>query len=97
MLFMNETEIDMAVSRFNNHPVLSRATRFLRAFRDDVNGHSDGWPYWSAPVKAAAQLMKLIQTPDQATEAALKKAYTPIRRFYTTKGNAAGMNMPEMR
>lgn len=94
MLFMNEDEIDIAADRYRGHPVLGKATRFLAAFREEVNEHSDGWPYWRPPVVAAAQLMRLIQNPDSATEAALKKAMSPIRTFYTRRGSAAGMKFP---
>jgi len=91
---MNEHEIDEAIARHRSHVVLSKATQFLAAFRDEVNAHSDGWPYWSAPVHSAAKLMTLIQNPHTATEAAFKASLKPIRAFYTRKGNAAGMKWP---
>ena|SRR5271165_5007781 len=95
MLYMNEHEITIASDRFTDHPILGRAARFLAWFRDEVNEHSDGWPYWKPPVRAAAKLMTLILHPEQATEASLKVAITPIKTFYTRRGTAAGMKFPE--
>ncbi len=61
MRFMNEYDIEDSVARYRNHAVLGPATRFLNAYKDEVNAHSDGWPYWSAPVKAAAKLIELTE------------------------------------
>ncbi len=83
MLFMNEWEIDQSVVRHAKHPVLSKATKLLYDLKNLVNQHSDGWAYWRAPVKAAAKLMALIETPELATEADLKRAMTPIKSFCT--------------
>lgn len=94
MYFMNEWEIREAALRHQFHPVLRKATRFLVAFMDEVNSHSDGWAYWRLPVNAAKQLMQLIHNPEQANEAAFRKAIGPIKSFYTRRGNAAGMQMP---
>lgn len=103
MLFMNEWDIATAAQRYADHPVLGRATRFLDAHKDQVNAHSDGWPYWSAAVRPCAKLMTLVQQADtdkraglplRATEADLKAAIAPIRAFYTRRGNAAGTTFP---
>jgi hypothetical protein len=93
MQFMNEDEIDIAVRRYRGHPVLAIATRFLRAFKDEVNGHSDGWSYWVPPVRAARMLIELIRR-GTGTEADLRRALAPIKAFYTRRGTAAGMVMP---
>lgn len=95
MLFMNEHEIRQAVNRFQSHKILGPATRFLEAYMEEVDAHSDGWPYWSAPVKAAKQLMQMIQNPDGVTISKYIKALTPIRAFYTRHGNKAGMRFPK--
>lgn len=95
MLFMNRWEIDESVERYRNHPVLSRATRFLAEFRDETDANSDGWCYWPLPVRAAARLMTLIQSGD-ATESQFKSALGPIKSFYTRSGNAAGMRFPNV-
>ncbi len=94
MMWMNEYEIDNAVAIHRDHPVLAKATRFLAAFRDEVNAHSDGWPYWRPPAKAATKLMVLIHNPYSATPEAYRAALGPIRNFYTRRGNAAGMRFP---
>jgi hypothetical protein len=94
-MFMNEWEIEEEMNRYQNHPVIGKATRFLRAFVNEVNAHSDGWPYWSRPLHAAERLMRLIKD-GQATEQDLRKALTPIKAFMTRHGNAAGMTMPRV-
>lgn len=95
MRFMNEFDIESAHNRYRNHPVLGKATRFLLEFMNEVNAHSDGWPYWAVPVRAARQLMELIEdNPERATEAAYRKALTPIKSFYTRRGYQAGMQFP---
>lgn len=76
--------------------MLGPAARFLQAFMEEVNAHSDGWAYWRPPVQAAARLMTLIQQ-GKATEADLKRSLTPIRVFMTRRGAAAGLRLPELR
>ena len=90
MKFMNEWEIEEHVRRHRAHPVLGRAARFLHLYMREVNAHSDGWPYWSAPVKAAAKLMTLIESED-ATINEVVKALAPIKGFMTRRGHHAGM------
>lgn len=82
-LFMNESEIDDAVRKYRDHPVLGKATQLLSKFRDLINSNSDGWPYWKAGSAAARQLMTMIGSPDTATEAQLKKAMVPIKSLCT--------------
>lgn len=103
MHFMNEYEIKENVVRFANHPALGPATQFLHAFMNEVNMHSDGWPYWSPPVHACNQLITLInrgveryyhRTAPDVTIAEVQKALVPIKSFMTRRGNAAGMKMP---
>jgi hypothetical protein len=95
MMYMNDYEIERAVRRYEGHPVLGKATAFLLAFMHEVNAHSDGWAYWRPPVESAKKLMMLIQSPDTASEAALKKAIAPIKAFYTRRGYAAKMEWPK--
>lgn len=93
MLYMNDYDIFQAQQRANT-PVLRKAVQFLAAFKEQVDANSDGWAYWHAPVAAAKKLMELIQGKVPATEANFKAAMTPIKSFYTKRGNAAGMQMP---
>jgi hypothetical protein len=106
-MWMNEHEIDEAVRRFVTHPVLGKGARFLGAFRDEVNEHSDGWPYWKLPAKAAEKLMTFLHGHlyggmgayprlAEPTEADLKKTLAPIKAFYTRRGYAAGMKFPTL-
>lgn len=89
MLFMNTWEIDEAVQRHRNDPVLSKATKLLADLRDLADSVSDGWCYWTAPCRAARQLQEIIQTASKGlgakkpTAAELKKAITPIKAFLT--------------
>lgn len=91
MKFMNEDEIAFAQYRHVNHPVLSRATTILYELMRLTNQVSDGWPYWNPPCRAARKLQELIQGPPQeATEAALKKAVVPIKALLTRKAKEFG-------
>jgi hypothetical protein len=95
MHFMNQWDIEESVSRHRNHPVLARATRFLYELMKETDNHSDGWAYWSLPIKSANKLMTLIESGD-ATESQYKSSLVPIRSFYTRRGNAAGMTFPQV-
>ena len=94
--WMNRMDVDEAADRYAKEPVLGKATKFLKEFVEEVDNHSDGWPYWKAPAHAAQSLMDLIQSPKLATEEALAKAMSPIKSFMTKRGTAAGMKMPEI-
>jgi hypothetical protein len=96
MMFMNEWDIERRNRELRFHPVLGPATQFLYDFQREVNQHSDGWPYWSAPVKAAKQLMILIER-GEATPAEVKAALRPIKAFMTRRGTAAGMVLPVLK
>ena len=109
MKFMNEFEIDQAATVLSSDPFFGKAARFLSEFRHEVNAHSDGWAYWGAPVKAAKQLMTLVESGVAAkrgyfgstpvveiNDKAIAKALAPIKSFMTRRGIAAGMKMPEV-
>lgn len=96
MYFMNEYEVIMATETCASHPVLGKAARFLRAYMQQVDLNSDGWPYWNAPVKAAEKLMKLVNGYSEPSEYQLMLALIPIKSFYTRRGTAAGMKFPEV-
>jgi hypothetical protein len=58
-----------------------------------TNRNSDGWAYWPKPVRAAKNLMVLLESGDRwdpadVTEAELKKAIVPIKSFLTRHGVA---------
>lgn len=106
-MWMNEAEIDNAIDRFASHAVLGKASRFLGAFRDEVNAHSDGWPYWKRPAAAADRLMTLVHGHMFAgmgafprlpapTDAEVNRAIVPIKAFYTKHGYKAGMQFPTL-
>ena len=97
MLYMNAKDIQQAIHRYAEHPVLGPAARFLDEFREEVNQHSDGWAYWTLPCRAAKRLQEMILGTRPATLVEFHKALRPIRSFMTRRGNAAGMKMPEVR
>jgi hypothetical protein len=96
MMFMNGYEIEDARARWRDHPVLGPATRTLANLRDYADETSDGWAYWPKPCRAAKKLQELIQGEagftrydderEDATPAALKQAYAPIKAFRTKQG-----------
>lgn len=106
-MWMNRYDIDEAVFSFGTHPVLGPAARFLREFQQQVDAHSDGWPYWTPPSKAAAKLMVLLYghlragmgaypTLPDPTPADVRRCLTPIKSFMSKRGNAAGMTLPRI-
>ena len=96
MRFMNDYDIDDALRRFPDHPVLGPATRTLASLRDAANRNSDGWCYWPKPARSAAKLMELIEGDgtnhyrygdrEDATPAKLRAALAPIKAFRTRSG-----------
>lgn len=92
MRFLNSMDIDALRDKHGaRNTNLGHAVRILAALRDDVDAHSDGWPYWQTPRRAARRLIELIDcaapTPFARTTEihadALRKALIPIRAFYT--------------
>lgn len=98
-MFMNQSEIEEALARHRNHPVLSKATRLLYDLMDLANNISDGWCYWPKPCRAAKKLQEMIKNYENAkrasyppvvepTEADLKKAVVPIKAFLTREAKS---------
>lgn len=96
MRFMNEWDVQDAVARWRDHPVLGPASQTLANLVDAANANSDGWAYWPKPARAARKLMELIEGDgtwefrfgdrDDATVAKLRAAYAPIKSFLTRSG-----------
>lgn len=96
MRFMNEWDIQNAVDRWADHPVLGPASRTMANLMNWTNSNSDGWPYWSPPARAAAKLMEFIEgdgtinffhgTRADATPERYKAALRPIKSFRTKRG-----------
>ncbi len=95
--FMNDVEIQVASTRWVDHPVLGPATKTLANLRQWANCNSDGWAYWPKPARAAARLMELIDrdgtsryyfddTRADATVAEYRRALAPIKAFRTRQG-----------
>jgi hypothetical protein len=96
MLFLNEYDVEEARARYANHPVLGPATETLSNLVEWTNSHSDGWPYWQVPRRAALKLQELIQGESirsrydgvraDATAEKLAAALRPIKAFRTKQG-----------
>ena len=103
-MWMNEYEIQEAARDFPQNTALGKAARFLQEFVEQVNSHSDGWPYWKQPGRAAGQLMDILynarmnrmrgEGAAQVDDKMILKALAPIKSFMTRRGTAAGMTMP---
>ena len=93
MLYMNEYEIEDAVARYADDPVLGPAARTLRNLMEWTNRNSDGWPYWAKPSRAAKGLQALLSSQrrygwetSQVTAAEYATALRPIKAFRTRQG-----------
>lgn len=96
MTWMNEFDVEDMTRRYGTDSLLGPAVLTLQALVVWTNSHSDGWPYWSKPAKAADKLMDLLQQHDRwarraamhlphepATDVAVKAALRPIKAFRT--------------
>lgn len=94
MTWLNEYEIDDAVKRFADDPVIGPAARYLSDYRDTINKMGDGWAYWAAGTKPASQLCDLIQSARRGGPAPhlddVIKALSPIKAFATRYKNKTG-------
>lgn len=98
MSWMNRYEIEEALRWTEEGTNAEAGARTLYRLMRWTDSHSDGWPYWQKPSRAAKRLMELLQSVknqarrdgiyDDITEADLKKAYTPIKAFLTREGVA---------
>lgn len=97
-MWMNEYEIEQMLRRFDEDTNLMRGARTLYRLMRWTNSHSDGWPYWQKPSRAATRLMKLLQAKDAEYRRTgdvadvdykeLQKTLTPIKAFLTREGVA---------
>ena len=91
---MDEYDIEQAVERWRDHPLLGPASRTLAALAAWADDGKDGWMTWPLPMNAAQRLMELIERDGRrryqadrvradVTVEELKKAYTPIKGLRT--------------
>jgi hypothetical protein len=93
---MNEYEIEDALRWFDptDQPNLHRGAVELYQLKENVNAHSDGWPYWQKPKRASAKLQALITSGRELNRGnygdlsdvgrtELARAFTPIKSFLT--------------
>lgn len=92
MLFMNQWDVEEAVDRFADDPVLGPASQTLANLVEWTNCHSDGWAYWPKPCRAAAKLQELLEAnhpyrkpwnAPAVTVAQYAKTLVPIKAFRT--------------
>jgi hypothetical protein len=104
VLYMNRYDVAESMHRYRDHPILGPATVTLAGLVDWTDTHSDGWPYWSKPCRAARALQELIGNTrtfldnparDEVTIDDLKRAYRPVRSFATRHGADLTFYMPE--
>jgi hypothetical protein len=88
--FMNEWDIEEAQVRYSRHRIKRWAARIIKDLMNLTNTVSDGWPYWSAPCKSAAQLIAVVEDMENPTEADLRKALSPIKAMFTRTAKAWG-------
>jgi hypothetical protein len=60
-MFMNELDVEDALSQYEDHDVLGPAVTTLHNLMQATNACSDGWAYWPKPQRAANKLMELVQ------------------------------------
>jgi hypothetical protein len=113
VLFMNEHEVEEVFDRLDGAypavPNLATGASVLDALVAWTNEHSDGWPYWPKPARAAKNLMELFRERDYAIRfghdqsgnpltdvdaADLTKALRPIKTFLTTQGVNWNADLP---
>lgn len=89
MMYMNEWDIEQALSWYANDAVLGPAARTLSNLRHATNRCSDGWAYWNPPCRAARQLQQLLEDnrrdilDGDVNRARYRKALVPIRALVT--------------
>ena len=97
-MFMNEFDIEELQGRFSKElPNLRRGATVLKNLMEWTNSHSDGWPYWQKPSRAANRLQERLQAAsdtyrrgdvEDMTDAELRAVLTPIKSFLTRHGVA---------
>jgi len=95
MRYMNDYDLDVAVSRFTrsstpNRLAVALLVRNLAQWADD---NSDGWAYWVKPLRAAQPAMDLIyggtwthneeQEANDVSDATVAAVARPVKAFLT--------------
>lgn len=95
MRFMNDYDIASARSRFGRGVTPNRLALAIVVdnLAEETNLVSDGWAYWTKPVRAAAKAIELIESTaypeyerrqhEDITDAELAAAVRPIKSFLT--------------
>ena len=96
-MFANEYDIKNFVTLFATEetPNLAKGAAALQTLCDWTNQNSDGWPYWTKPLKASLKLVELLSHHEAMARSSelvdcqkpqLTAALTPIKSFYTRQG-----------
>lgn len=99
-MWVNEYEAATLLNnaRFEEKPYATDGAMILDRLIEWTNTHSDGWPYWQKPARAADRLIVLLYENDRKndgediTAADLRKALTPIKAFITKQIAGGGSN-----
>lgn len=96
MLFMNESDIDIAVEMVGKYrPEFLPYVKFLERWKEVVNSNTDGWPYWAGGARPAKQLMSLVHevvanirhsSAPLPTHPQFRKAMGPVKAAASRKG-----------
>lgn len=99
MRFFNEFDIESARRRFDNgdYPNLAAAVETIDNVRRWTDCNSDGWAYWSPPVRACGRLIELVENAGycrggsgpsvDCSPAELAAAVRPVKSFRTKVSN----------
>jgi hypothetical protein len=103
-LYMNDYDLQFAERRFANTPNRLAVVDTINRLKDWTGANSDGWAYWAPPRKAAAPLMRLVnsttnalndlQEANDATPAVVRRAAATLRGF-CTRAQRAGLMTAE--
>jgi hypothetical protein len=101
-MFMNRNEVVETLAycgdQVEDVPNLYEGARVLYSLMEWVDSHSDGWPYWQPPQRAASRLIEALHSRNFAlrfgeerdgspladvTDAELAACLRPIKSFLT--------------
>jgi hypothetical protein len=112
-MFMNRHEVVETLAycgdQVEDVPNLYEGARVLYSLMEWVDSHSDGWPYWQPPQRAAAKLIEAFHDRNYAlrfgqnrdgspltdvSDAELSACLRPIKAFLTRQGVDHGSELP---
>src|SRR5688500_11292110 len=107
-MWMNEHDVNDALRHYaqrDDAPNYTRAAHILAALVDWTNDHSDGWPYWGKPSRAASKLTDALHgwrrrhidgVETDLTADELAAIVKPVKAFLTRQINDPLNHWPEV-